>query len=220
MNKLQVYSVKGSKSQSIVLPKNWRGEVNMPLLTQALRVYENLKHPGLSKTKTRSEVSLTTKKVWRQKGTGRARHGARSAPIFVGGGTAHGPKGIKRKLTLPKKMRQKALTSAMSLKSKEGKIIVVNGISTLIKTKDAAGLISTIRQKEKAVSKKTRLTICLAKENSQALLALRNIKNINVLLFDQLSAYDVYYGGVLLIDSDAIKAKKVDKKTKKESNNK
>ena len=109
--------------------------INKILLTQAIRVYTARRHPGLSKVKTRGEVIASTRKIYRQKGTGQARHGAISAPIFVGGGVAHGPKGVKRQLSLPKKMRRKALSIALSVKAKEGNLLVVEGISKLKKNK-------------------------------------------------------------------------------------
>ncbi len=215
MSKLQVYSAKGIKKPVVSLPKNMQANINMPLLSQALRVYEDRQHPGLSKVKTRSEVSLSTRKVWRQKGTGRARHGARSAPIFVGGGIAHGPKGVKRKLSLPKKMRQKALAVALTHKASEGKVILVDNFSDLKKTKEAVQLLTSIREKEKEIGKNSRFTVCLSPENIQAKLAFRNIKEVEIILFDQLNAHNVYFSAVLLIDSQAIKPKKVDKSNKK-----
>src|SRR3990167_6881084 len=106
MIKLNVYSPKATKKEAIPLLKSLEAKVNMKLLAQAIRVYEDRSHPGLSQVKTRGEVKISTRKIYKQKGTGYARHGAKSAPIFVGGGIAHGPKGIKRKLALPKKKKK------------------------------------------------------------------------------------------------------------------
>ena len=91
MLKTKTYSLKGTKLKETSLPKEFGQKENLPLLAQAVRVYEERSHIGFAKTKTRAEVNRTTKKVYKQKGTGGARHGARSAPIYVGGGTAHGP---------------------------------------------------------------------------------------------------------------------------------
>jgi len=211
MSKVSLYSAKGVKGQGTNLPKNFSEKENLVLLAQAIRVYEWGMHPGLSKTKTRGEVAISKIKIWRQKGTGRARHGARSAPIFVGGGVTHGPKGVKRKLTLPKKMRNKALNIALSQKAKEGKIVVVNNLASLRKTKEASALIAKVVDKEK-YHKGDRFTFALSSENKGAILALRNIKNVSVVRFSDLNAYSVYFGGVIVIDREAL----IPKKQKKE----
>jgi large subunit ribosomal protein L4 len=90
---VSTFTLKGPATTSLSLPKELFGaKINTALLSQALRIYMNNLKSHNSHTKTRSEISLTTKKVYRQKGTGGARHGAKSAPIFVGGGIALGPK--------------------------------------------------------------------------------------------------------------------------------
>ena len=212
MSKANVYSVKGVKGQAITLPKNFSEKENKILLAQAIRVYENRLHPGLSKTKRRGEVIATTRKVWRQKGTGRARHGARSAPIFVGGGKAHGPTGIKRRLVLPKKMRQKALNIALSMKASNGQVIIVDNTSSLKKTKEAQSLIDRIISKEKKMEKGQRFTFVLIDGNLQARLALRNIKGVGVIDYKNLNAYQVFFGEVLIFDKDIFDTKKGSKK--------
>lgn len=127
------------------LPKEIFGEdFNATLLAQAIRVYQNRLHPRRGKTKTRSEVIGTTAKWYRQKGTGRARHGALTAPIFVGGGIAHGPRGVRRILSLPRAQIRKALASALSQRFKDGKVFLVDieGISP--KTREAAALLGNL----------------------------------------------------------------------------
>ena len=98
MSKVNAFSAKGIKQAEVSLPKQFAEKENLSLLSQAIHIYRDRAHIGLAKTKTRGEVARTTKKWYRQKGTGGARHGARSAPIFVGGGTAHGPKLARREL--------------------------------------------------------------------------------------------------------------------------
>src|SRR3989344_5966768 len=98
MLKVNLYDSAGKKKEGLSLPKEFEVKPNFRLLAQAYHVYEDRTHLGLAKAKTRGEVRISTKKIYKQKGTGGARHGAKSAPIFVGGGVAHGPKGIKRKL--------------------------------------------------------------------------------------------------------------------------
>jgi large subunit ribosomal protein L4 len=206
MSKANLYSSKGVKEQGINLPKKFSEKVNLTLLAQAIRVYEWRKHPGLSKTKSRGEVAISKIKIWRQKGTGRARHGARSAPIFVGGGVTHGPEGVKRSLSLPKKMVSKALNVALSQKAKEGKIVVVKNIASLKKTREASTLLAKIADKEKYKDGE-RFTFALSEDNKKAILTLRNIKNVSVVRFSDLNAYSVYFGGVIVIDREALSSK-------------
>ena len=77
MNKIDVYSIDASKKGDILTPANFKEKLNLELLSQAIRVYGDRKHPGLNKTKTRGEVRISTRKIYRQKGTGFARHGAK-----------------------------------------------------------------------------------------------------------------------------------------------
>src|SRR5664280_2511271 len=91
--KLSVFNTSGKVLESISLPKEIFGvDINKQIMTQAVRVYLANQRRGTVKTKSRGEVKISTRKIYRQKGTGRARHGAASAPIFVGGGIAFGPR--------------------------------------------------------------------------------------------------------------------------------
>ena len=200
MSKANVYSAKGIKKGSYSLPAIFGEKENLPLLAQAVRVYEDRKHLGLAKAKTRAEIERTKKKWYRQKGTGGARHGARSAPIFVGGGGAHGPKGVKRTLTLPTEMKRKALAVALSLKAKEGEVVLVDGIGTLKKTKDGQNLIDKIVKNEFKDKKVTRLTFVVSDETWGVARLLANIKNTLVVPFGSLNAYSVFFGGILIFD--------------------
>lgn len=222
MIKINSYTAAGTKT-SVAFPKVLEEKVNLDLLAQAVRVYQDRSHPGLSKVKTRGEMTLTTAKVWRQKGTGRARHGARSAPIFVGGGVAHGPKGIKRTLKMSKKMAKKALLVALSLKAKEGKVIVVNNLSKIAKTKDAQKLVNTLAVKEN-LNKDSLLSVIIGKEDVQAKRAFRNLKNVRILNSENLNTLDVFQGGLLIFENNAFDAfgktgKSVSKNADKKSSN-
>jgi large subunit ribosomal protein L4 len=165
MLKVNVYSIKGTKLSDYTLPKNFQLDVNLDLLAQAKRVYEDGAHPGLRKAKTRSEVIRTKKKVYKQKGTGGARHGSKNAPIFVGGGVAHGPRPLRRVLELPKKMKEVALNMAVALKAKNGEVVLVDGVKKIGKTNEAASFLSKV-SKEVNFSK---FTFASAGENSGAL---------------------------------------------------
>lgn len=179
-------------------------EPNLDLLAQAIRVYENRLHTGKSKTKTRGEINLTTRKWYRQKGTGRARHGAQSAPIFVGGSKAHGPKGVKRELRMPTKMRRLALKTALSLKLSDGRISVLEGVSSIKKTKKAAQALGGLE--------KNKVSLVLSKKNADKKRFFKNIKDLKTVMFKDLNAHDVYFSNRLIFDSDIFKKSKKSEK--------
>lgn len=183
---------------------------NLDLLAQAIRVYENRLHTGRSKTKTRGEINLTTRKWYRQKGTGRARHGAQSAPIFVGGAKAHGPKGVKRVLKMPIKMRRQALKSAFSIKFAEDRISILEGVSTIDRTKKAAQALG-----REGKQGKMKITLALSEKNLEKKRFFQNIANLKIIAFKDLNAYDVFFAPRLLIDEDVFSK---DEKTKNEEN--
>src|SRR3989339_1998013 len=126
------------------LPKGFDLKKAEKLLVQIVRVFEDRTHFGLNKVKTRSEVNMTKKKLYKQKGTGGARHGAKSAHIFVGGGVAHGPKGEKRDLNLPLKMKKKALYLSLVKKFNLKTAILVEGLNKVSKTSEANKMIKTL----------------------------------------------------------------------------
>lgn len=205
--KVTVYSETGKKKEAVALPIDLKDGGNIHLLAQAVRVYENNQHPGLAKVKSRSEVKGSTRKIYRQKGTGGARHGARTAPLFVGGGIAHGPTGHTRTLSMPRKMRQKALQVALYSKAREGKLFLVEGLSKLEKTKDAQKMLDAIVKEEK-LGKTARVTVALADKNNASSRFLRNIKTAILVPYKQLNAYSVFTGGTMVLDSEALNESK------------
>lgn len=217
MIKLGVYSVKGTKKDAISLPKDLEGKVNPNLLAQALRIYEDRKHPGLSKVKTRGEVRISTRKIYKQKGTGYARHGAKSAPIFVGGGVAHGPKGVKTKLTLSRKMRKNSLRVALSLSAKEGNLVVVDNLASLKKTKEVGELLTKIGKDQISLNKNPKFTFVVSQNGKNEWRALRNLKDVRIISYKNLNAHDVFYAGTLIFDKAAFSEAKPLNKEKLET---
>src|SRR3989338_1504391 len=142
--KLSVYDLKGKSVGKINLPKEIFGvKVNDKLMAQAVRVYLANQRQGTVSTKTRGEVKGSSRKIYRQKGTGRARHGSIRAPIFVKGGLVFGPKPRDFGLSLPKKMKKAALFAALSAKLRDGEVKVVQGFEKLpAKTKNVAESLS------------------------------------------------------------------------------
>lgn len=217
--KATIYSAKGVKTGQATLPKEFGGEVNMSLLAQAIRVYSERSHTGLAKAQTRAEVNRTKKKLYKQKGTGGARHGSRRAPIFVGGGVAHGPRPIRRELTLPLKMKKKALAISLSLKSKNNEIVVVSGLDKIKKTKEIQELLGKLAKDLKGTK---RFTFVLSESSLGANRVLRNIKNVSVIQYKNMNAHSIFFGGILILDRAVFEKepsqkieKKRERKTKK-----
>lgn len=190
--KISVYSTKGKVLESYALPKEIFGvEVNDKLMTQAVKVYQANQRRGTSKTKSRGEVNVSTKKIYRQKGTGRARHGAASAPIFVGGGIAFGPRQRDFSLSLNKKARRASLFSALSGKLKDGEIKLISGLEKLEpKTKNMAEVLENLSLNEK---KKRVLLVTprFGKDFENVIKAARNLEGVTVTASNVLNTYEV-----------------------------
>ncbi len=127
---IPVMDMNGKQVQTIDLPADiFEVEINTGLMHQAyVRQMANARL-GTHKTKSRGEVRISKAKIYRQKGTGRARHGAKSAPIFVGGGIAFGPRPRKYTKRMPKKMRRQAIRSALSALARDGQLVLVDELS-------------------------------------------------------------------------------------------
>ncbi len=143
----KLYTQKGAESGKIELPKDVFGlDWNADLVHQVVTSMMSTARENIAHTKTRGEVSGTGKKPWQQKGTGRARHGSRRSPIWVGGGVAHGPRNDKnfvRKVS--KKMKAKALFTILSKKFKDGEILFVESLSFAApKTKEAKAVVTAL----------------------------------------------------------------------------
>lgn len=141
-----VIGVDGKAVGHVTLPEKLFGvKVNKAILAQAIRVYLANQREGSASTKTRGEVEGSTRKIYKQKGTGRARHGGIRAPIFVGGGITFGPKPHSFALDMSKSMKHVALASALSDKFENKHIIVVDGFETLkLKTKLVALALNAV----------------------------------------------------------------------------
>lgn len=214
MPKLQVYTSKGVKSGELEFPKELMATSNPEFLAQALYVFEDRSHKGSSKVKTRAEVNLSTKKIYRQKGTGGARHGDKKAPIFSGGGVAHGPKGIKRTLNLSKKQNKFALKVVLTQKVKENLVSVVGGIENIAKTKEAANLLTQIAKASGKDSADNALVV-LGNDKKDTYKYFRNIKNINLAFLKDLNLRQVDLAKFILVDKDALGGRSETKEAKK-----
>ena len=199
--KLTTYPKTGAKSKTAVTASEtvFNAEVNKKLLSQGIRVYLANQRQGTSKVKNRSAVNRTKKKAYAQKGTGNARHGSKNAPIFVGGGVAHGPTGLSNwKLKLTKRFKSQALISALSAQQKN--IVVCDGFNELTgKTKQAVELLSKIRDKNE------KILVVLTESNPEIIRSLRNIQRVVVTRAQRINIYEVSLADKIIITTDALK---------------
>ncbi len=200
-----VYDIKGERVGSISLPKQvFQVKASDKLLAQYIRVYHANQRQGNVSVKTRSEVIGSTRKIYRQKGTGRARHGALKAPIFVGGGVAHGPQKYDHSQTINKKQRRIALHYALTLRLNNKDIRFIRGFNAIApKTKE---MVLTL-QKLDALDKRT-LLLYPDKDFKNLILASRNLKNIILRNITTLNAYDVLEAKQILFATEALEVLK------------
>lgn len=201
-----VFSLLGRSAGTLPLPKEVFGaEVNEKLLAQAMRVYLNNQKAHYSNTKTRGEVQGSTAKMGPQKGSGRARHGSKRAPIYRGGGIALGPKSRKVELELPLKMKRAALISALSQKVKSSEIGLVTGLD---KASGKTEQSSRLRTKEiaeflKAINKKNALFVT-GDKNDNAARAVKNLQKVDLLSAEQLNVFEVVRHQSLILTKEAV----------------
>lgn len=210
----KIYNTKGAEAGSINLPAKvfaakWRSD----LVHQVVEGMRSNKRAGTADSKGRGEVRGGGKKPWKQKGTGRARHGSSRSPIWVGGGVTHGPlaeKNYKRKIS--KKMRAQALFSVLSKKLKDGEIIFVDSLApTEIKTKAAAEVMKNLAKasglKAVGVSKKKRVLTALSARSEKAEKSFRNLPQLEIVFMNNLNPLDVLNHQYLLIENPAAAVK-------------
>lgn len=203
--KITVYDLTGSKIEEITLKKAiFEAKINQELMTQAVRVYLSNQRSGDAAAQTRSDVDRTTKKVYRQKGTGGARHGSRRAPIYVGGGKAHGPTYEQNwKLSISKKMKLAAIKSALSLYAKDGKLLAIKGFDAIKepKTKDIKNLLAKLIDKKEL----RRIGFIFGAKMETAIKSARNLKVANVYQAKDLTTYEVLHNNYLILSLEALK---------------
>lgn len=201
--KVKVFDVAGKEAGSMSLPEEIFGtKPNKVLLAQAIRVYLANQRQGNASTKTRSEVAGSRKKVWKQKGTGRARHGSITGPIFVGGGITFGPRPHDFSLEMPKRMKKAALFSALSQKLIDGKIMIVDGDFSG-KTKQVAMFLKTVGLTDKKGNGMKSLIIT-NKDAKMTRQAASNIMNVNIETSENLSVYPVMNSKNIVITKASI----------------
>jgi len=199
--KLDVIKLDGAKAGTVDLGDEIFGlEPRADILHRVVRWQRNKAQAGTHKVKTRSETSYSTKKIYRQKGTGGARHGDRNAPIFRKGGIYKGPTPRSHAHDLPKKFRKLGLKHALSAKAKAGELVVLEA-AELAEAKTAA-----LAKSVKALGWKRVLIIDGAEVNENFAMAARNIEGLDVLPSMGANVYDILRRDTLVLTKAGVEA--------------
>jgi large subunit ribosomal protein L4 len=198
----RVLDAMGAQTRERDLPEElFGGDVNHAVLHQVVTAQLSAARSGTASTKTRSEVRGGGQKPWRQKGTGRARHGSIRSPLWTGGGIVFGPKPRDHTKRVPKKMRRAALRSALADKANDGAVWILDGFSES-KTKAAAAVLS-------GAGIVGRVLVVIDPEEDAARSvdrAFRNLSKTAFSLYGSLSAYDIVVADAVIFTSSAFEA--------------
>ena len=198
MPKVAVYNIEGASVGEIELADNIFGiEINKALLHQVVRMQLNNKRQGTQSAKTRAEVRGGGAKPWRQKGTGRARHGSIRSPIWVGGGVTFAPKPRDYSFRIPRKMRRLALKSALSSKVENSQILVLDELKLeQPKTKEMVKVLKNLKVDGKAL-------LVLPEKDEMVARASGNIQGVKLASVNTLNVLDILNYDKFIITKEA-----------------
>ncbi len=198
--KLNVVTIDGAEAGEIELADAvFAAPVRKDILQRCVVWQLARRRAGTHKSKGRSEVKATSKKVWAQKGTGRARHGNRAAPQFRGGGKAFGPVVRSHEIDLPKKVRKLALRSALAAKAADGKLMVLDAATVAEpKTGQLAASLKKLGLGSALIIGGAEIEVNFAR-------AARNIAQLDVLPQQGANVYDILRRDTLVLTRDAVK---------------
>ncbi|MBS3947301.1 MAG: 50S ribosomal protein L4 [Dethiobacter sp.] len=199
MPKVALYSTTGEQVGEMLLADSvFAVEVNEAAMHQAVLTYLANRRLGTAATKTRTEVRGGGRKPWKQKGTGRARHGSIRSPIWKGGGVVFGPHPRSYRMSLPKKVRRLALKSALTCKINSGELIVLDSLAMEApKTREMAGVFKNLK-----TGRKVLLVLDTPQEN--IIKSVRNIPGVKTLNAWQLNVYDILNSENMVLTKDAV----------------
>ena len=198
--KLKVIKINGASAGSVELGDDIFGlDPRVDILHRVVRWQRNKAQAGTHKVKTRSETSYSRKKIYRQKGTGGARHGDRNAPIFRKGGVYKGPTPRSHAHDLPKKVRTLGLKHALSAKAKEGALVVLDKAT-------ASGKTSELAKQVKELGWKRALVIDGVEVNGEFAQAARNIEGLDILPTIGANVYDILKRDTLVLTKAGVEA--------------
>ncbi len=197
---VDLYTKDGQITGKVELPDDvFAIEPNENAMHQSVVVYLAHQRQGTRKTKTRAEVSGGGKKPWRQKGRGTARSGSSRSPVWVGGGTVHGPKPSTFDLKITKKLNRLARKSAFSLRTTENNIVVVEDFMfNDIKTRNLVEVLKKLQIQDQ------KTLVLIPEYNETLLLSSRNIPNVKLFSADKISTYDILSHKKLLVFKGSI----------------
>ena len=198
--KLKVIKMSGASAGSVELGEDIFGlDPRIDILHRVVRWQRNRAQAGTHKVKTRSETSYSRKKIYRQKGTGGARHGDRNAPIFRKGGIYKGPSPRSHAHNLPKKVRTLGLKHALSAKAKEGALVILDKAT-------ASGKTAELAKQVKELGWKRALVIDGAEVNGDFAQAARNIDGLDILPTIGANVYDILKRDTLVLTKAGVEA--------------
>lgn len=204
--KVPVYNIQGAEVGTYSIDEAELGSViNAPLIKQAYVMYHANTRQGSARTKKRSQVEGSTKKIYRQKGTGNARHGDRKVAQFRGGGHAHSKKRIREdyRLDMPKKMRRMANRNALLAKLLDGEVRLMDSLQLASpKTKDFATLMQALKIDRTVL-------VALSQDESKAhnaRLSARNIDDVTTCRIDQLTCFNMLNNRYLIVAKDDLES--------------
>ena len=198
--KLKVIKMNGASAGSVELGEDIFGlDPRIDILHRVVRWQRNKAQAGTHKVKTRSETSFSRKKIYRQKGTGGARHGDRNAPIFRKGGIYKGPTPRSHAHDLPKKVRTLGLKHALSAKAKEGALVILDKAT-------ASGKTAELAKQVKELGWKRALVIDGAEVNGDFAQAARNIDGLDILPTIGANVYDILKRDTLVLTKAGVEA--------------
>jgi large subunit ribosomal protein L4 len=200
MPKVALYNMEGASVGEIELKDEVFGvEVNKDALYQVVRMQQANKRQGTQSALTRAEVRGGGAKPWRQKGTGRARHGSIRSPIWIKGGVVFAPKPRDYSYTVPKKIRRLALKSALSSKVENNTIIVMDSLELPeAKTREMVKVLKNLRVEDKAL-------LVIPGKNETVERAVRNLPNVKLTYVNTLNVLDILKYNRFIITQDAVR---------------
>ncbi len=199
MQSIKVYNMKGEEVETInISDEIFAAEINKPALHAVVKAYLSNQRQGTQSTLTRAEVSGGGRKPWRQKGTGRARHGSIRSPQWTHGGVAFGPKPRKYKLSVNKKIKRTAMFSALTSKVSEGSFIVIDNITLdEYKTKTFIAFLEAVGALDKSL-------VVLDKVDDKVIKSAANIPAVTTMQINTINVYEILRHNKMVITKEAL----------------
>ncbi len=199
MPKVALYNNEGSQVGEVELNEEiFAAEINQQLMHEAVKRYLTSQRRGTASTKTRNEVRGGGRKPWRQKGTGRARHGSIRSPLWTGGGVIFGPQPKEYEYKMNKKARKKAIKSALSAKLKDGQLVVIDQLEfEAPKTKMIIEMLQNLKLNHKTM-------VVTGEADFNVHLSVRNIPGVSSMLANSINVYDILNHEYLVLTQDAV----------------